>query len=47
MENLKDKDQLEVVGIAGREIFQWILTKQNLIYLAQDRDIWWAPVKLS
>jgi len=44
MENLKDKDQLEEVRIAGREICQWVFTKQDLIYLAQDKDTWWTPV---
>jgi hypothetical protein len=41
---MKERDQLEVLGVNGRIILKWILKEQCSIHLAQDRDKWQAAV---
>jgi len=46
--NLRDRDHLKNPGIDGRMILRWIFRKwgggMDWIYLADNRDRWWAVV---
>jgi hypothetical protein len=47
--NLRERDHMEDPGVDRRIILRWIFRKwdgggMEWIYLAQDRDRWWALV---
>jgi hypothetical protein len=51
-ENLKERDDLGYLGVAGRNILKWILNKEFMnvwspFTLFQDRDKWRALVNMK